>query len=530
MAASEPHLFTFLRQALDQLRCRRKANFNNFTSSDQSLYLAHEEHLRVERRIAKATLSYSWEYEYEDHSIIFSFPSASDPLRTLDALIDPPKYLPEDSEYGYLKDLAYLRKWILREEEALVRKSITNECLREKTEFQMGAAQWKEERKRIREGVQKGYNFWMMHIPLMTPPPGLDRWSFERVDWLDVHQDKGTMPWGVTRENGYLGGLDSDITGKVFLTDSPANNGSIVRNPQTDGVPKGSERSSLTSAEDMGYRSKGSSGYKGSVESNASTSGAKDFAGANAQNPSKRSPKRQNKGKGKGKGKRKGKQYVSGAACPGPAASSARATSPASPASPAPTASPGPAASPAPTPSPACIGSPSSADSPSSAASTALTDSAAPTLPAILALPAPVSVFPRPTTPPPLPPFTPHTGTATHGRPDEKYRQCLGNHPSTIACTSCYTNTHITQLETLGRWAIREYGQNPWEFVGFSETTPNWNTVPRVVRGDEEPWSRGEEVESMAGMESVTDTSASTELPVGRGSGQGSGRGTGSAI
>ncbi|KAF8446865.1 hypothetical protein BGX38DRAFT_618843 [Terfezia claveryi] len=124
------------------------------------------------------------------------------------------------------------------------------------------AAKWKEVRKRIRVEVEKGYDYWMMHIPLNIPPPELDRWSFGRVDWLDVHEDKATMPWGATRTSGYLGGQDVDITGRACLT---------------GGSP-------FTSAEDMAlmdsvgeaYGSKGSFGYEGSVESKASTSGIKD--------------------------------------------------------------------------------------------------------------------------------------------------------------------------------------------------------------------------------------------------------------
>ncbi|KAF8416019.1 hypothetical protein EV426DRAFT_578902 [Tirmania nivea] len=452
MTDSEPYSFPFLRQSLDQLRCRRRANFQNFTSSDQSLYLAHEEHLRVERRIAKLALSYYWEYEYEDNNIIFSFPPTTDPLRTLDALIDPPKYLPEDSEYGYLKDLVYLRRWIARKEEELVRRWITNESLRAKMEVRKGAEEWKEERERLKAGIEKGYEFWMMRIPLMTPSPGLDRWSFQRVDWLDVHEDKGALPWGATRTSGYLGNQDSDITGEVFLTDSPANDALMVQVPKTDGTPKRCGASSLTSSQCMAfiarveeaYGSKGSSGYTGSVKSNSSTSGTKDAADTKAPNSWKKNKKRQNKGKGRGK------QSFAGAAS---------------------AASPESAASLASLASPASTGSPISATSTVSAASVG----SAPHAP-----PPPFSVCHRPTTPPSPPVFTPHPGTDTHGRPDEKYRQCRGNHPPTIACTSCYTKTHIQQLDALGIWTTREFGKNPWEFIGFSETAPRLGRIRGV--------------------------------------------------
>jgi len=412
----------------------------------------------VERRISKITLGYSWEHQYKDCSTS-SFASPWDDLRTLDALIDPPKYLPEDSEYGCLKDLIYLRKWIVREEEALVRKWIRNESLRLKVEEKMGSAEWKAERERIRASVEEGYDFWIMHIPLITPLPGLGRWSFERVDWLDVHGDKGTMPWGATRRNGYLGGQGSDITGTVFLTDNPANDGLVVPGLQTDGVPMRTEESPL-SAElptfgarvEEAHGSKGSSGYKGSVESNASTSGAKDSADANASELLKKSKKRRNKGKGKGKGK-------------GKIASSAAAT----------------------------LGSAALTDSSPSAGATPTTSDTPSTSTAATATPPPngsvCSTLPRPTTSPPLAPFTPHPGTATHGRPDEKYRRCPGNHPPTIVCTSCYTRTRIEHLEAIDVWATREYGKNPWEFVGFSETTPNSGVMGMATGRGEQPWN-----------------------------------------
>ncbi|RPB28125.1 hypothetical protein L211DRAFT_865520 [Terfezia boudieri ATCC MYA-4762] len=412
MSDPAPRLFTYLQLSLDQLRCHLKANFKNFTSYNQSLYLAHEEHLHVEQRLAKVTFSYTWGFEYEDWNI-FSLSSMTDPLRTLDALLDPPKYLPEDSEYGDLADLLYLRKWIFRKEEALVKSWMTNESLRAKMDAQMGAAKWKEERKRIRVEVEKGYNYWMMHIPLNIPPPELDRWSFGRVDWLDVHEDKRTMPWGTARASRYLGDQDADITGRACLTHNPANEPLMTQAPETDGAPKGgspftrAEEMALMASANEAHGSKGSSGYEGFVGSKASTSGTKDSAYTDNREKNKTW-----KSKVKGKGKK----------------SFADAT---------PLASSG---------------------------STAFSASASP---ASLA-------FARPDTLSQLAPTTHHPSTATHGRPDKKYRQCSGNHVHTIVCTGCYIQQRIEHLEALDIWAIREYGKNPWEFVGFSETTPSW--------------------------------------------------------